>query len=116
MMNRSRPARAKALLCVALAGCAENPAGASGALDAPQEVVLGADARSEIFSDLRQSVVALANGGFAAVWERGGPEPRDVLMQWLDGDGRPRLETHGRVVAGEAVEEDEPVIAADPEG
>ena len=118
MMNRSRPVRAYALLCLALAGCAENPAGVSGseALDAPQELVLGADARSEIFSDLRQSVVALADGGFAAVWERGGPEPRDVLMQWLDGEGRPRLETHGRVVAGEAVEEDDAVIAADPAG
>jgi hypothetical protein len=52
-----------------------------------QEISFGITTHSESFSQLQQSVVELAGGGFAVVWEEGNFPSRDVRLQMLRPDG-----------------------------
>lgn len=54
-----------------------------------QLVVVATTPEPEGANWLNQSVAPLADGGFAAVWKQGDARS-DIMMQWLDGEGKPR--------------------------
>ncbi len=55
-----------------------------------QVVTVAVTPQTEGANWLNQSVAPLGDGGFAVVWNQGDTWS-DIMMQWLDADGKPRL-------------------------
>ncbi|MBI2570823.1 MAG: hypothetical protein HYV63_27795 [Candidatus Schekmanbacteria bacterium] len=82
-------------------------------------VALGDTANEEYFTQLNQSVAALPQGGFAAVWLARKSSSIDVMMQWFDESGELAFAPGGRVLATadsftEVPDYVEPVVAPHP--
>lgn len=84
------------------------------ATSAGREIVFGDGGESESYSHLRQSVAALAGGGYGVVWEAGSSPDRDVRMQWLRPNGSFRFPHGGEPIADRPEDETDAVIAAHP--
>ena len=78
--------------CQSSAGEAEEEETEPEGVFAAQEIPLSTRSGRKSFNELGQSVVPLADGGFATFWEaETSPGNRDVFMQVLDREGKPRL-------------------------
>ena len=77
-----------------------------------QEIAFGVTPLNERFSQLQQSVAALAGGGFAAVWVEGNFPSRDVRLQMLTADGSFILGPGGLTIGGSPEDESHAVVVA----
>ena len=60
---------------------------------------------TELFSQQRDAVCALVGGGFAAAWQEGEfPQPVNIRLQYVDGDGNSLFAPGGLIVGSHAYE------------
>jgi hypothetical protein len=79
-----------------------------------KEYVLGKDQATENFSQLGQTVAALADGSIVTVWSQGEAPQRDVMLQWLKPNGDRVFGDSGEFVSLQSGNQDSPTVVAHP--